>query len=85
MKCAAGVGGDGDRIGGEWVVEPLAERRHIAICRWERLGAAGFAPTFCRMSAGGDELFWHRVPDLWCQFGRGVFAVDGDGDGRGLS
>ena len=27
------------------------------------------ATTFCRMSAGGDELFWHWVSDTRCQFG----------------
>ena len=32
-------------------------------------GAAGFEPTFCGMSAGGDELFWHWVSDTRCQFG----------------
>ena len=25
--------------------------------------------TFCRMSAGRDELFWHWVSDTRCQFG----------------
>ena len=32
-------------------------------------GAVGFATTLCRMSAGGDELFWHWVSDTRCQFG----------------
>ena len=25
--------------------------------------------TTCIMSAGGDELFWHWVSDMRCQFG----------------
>ena len=25
-KCAAGVGGDGDRIGGEWVIDIFTEK-----------------------------------------------------------
>ena len=32
-------------------------------------GAAGFAPTFCIISAGGDELFWREVFDTSRQFG----------------
>ena len=25
--------------------------------------------TFCRISAGGDEMLWNRVSDTRCQFG----------------
>lgn len=40
-------------------------------------GAVGFVTTFCIISAGGDELSWHWVSDLQCQFGRGVFVAGG--------
>lgn len=33
-------------------------------------GVVGFAPTFCIISAGGDELFWHWVPGTRCQNGQ---------------
>ena len=49
-------------------------------------GVAGFAPTLCRMSAGGDELFWHWVSDTRCQFGGdnlGVAVEEQDGQRPG--
>ena len=42
-------------------------------------GVAGIAPTFCRMSAGGDELFWHWVLDMRCQFGGDNLGVAVEG------
>ena len=41
VKCAADGGGDVACMGGVWVEESLEERRHIAICRWERTGCGG--------------------------------------------
>ena len=32
-------------------------------------GRGGFVTTFCGMSAGGDELFWHWVSDTARQVG----------------
>ena len=42
--------------------------------------------TFCIMSVGGDELFWHWVSDMRCQFGGdnlGVAVEEQDGQRPG--
>ena len=61
--------------------EMWSDGARVTVKRVTARGAAGFVTTFCRISAGGDELFWHWGSSTRCQFGRGGFAAGGGGDG----
>ena len=54
-----GRSGDGGRIDGERAVLPFLESETRVYKKWS--DGVRRATTFCRMSAGGDELFWREV------------------------